>query len=595
MQARLAALVWAPPAHRQAGGRLRCVFCISLATLFMAACRNDTPKETHDHEPQTQRRGNTQAWFTEITDEVGLRFSHETGGRGDLWLPEITGGAGAALFDYDNDGDLDIYLTNAHTGLPDRLTSRTLTNRLYRQEQSGHFVDVTQASGLGDGGYGMGVAVGDIDNDGRPDVFVTNLGPDRLYRNRRDGTFEDITVAAGIDVDGWSTSASFLDYDRDGFLDLYVTRYVKHHFRRHCTDQAGRREYCSPRAFVPNHDVLLHNNGDGTFTDVSPAAGIASVAAAGLGVVCADLDDDGWMDIYVANDAYANNLWINRHDGTFRDDAMIFGVAYNLEGQPEAGMGVLAADLDNDLDLDLFVTHLVQETNTHYRNFGAATGFFDVTGESGLAVSSMIYTGFGTVTLDIELDGDLDLVVVNGRVKQGPLQPEADLRPPWDRYAEPNLLYLNDGSGKFSLSEELAGPLCSRIEITRGLAVGDIDADGDLDVLVAHAQGQARLYRNDAPRRGHWLMVRAVDPALRRDAIGAKITVVCGERSFLRTISRGFSYLSSNDPVVHFGLGSADRADWIDVRWPDGLQERFPATPADRRIELFRGNGDVSP
>ncbi|MCH7884964.1 MAG: CRTAC1 family protein [Planctomycetes bacterium] len=566
---------------------------ISLATLFIAACRNDTSKETHNDEPQTQRRGNTQTWFTEITDEVGLEFTHETGGRGDLWLPEITGGAGAALFDYDNDGDLDIYLTSAHAGLPDRLTSRTLTNRLYQQEPSGHFVDVTQASGLGDGGYGMGVAIGDIDNDGRPDVYVTNLGPDRLYRNRGDGTFEDITVAAGIDVDGWSTSASFLDYDRDGFLDLFVTRYVKHHFRRHCTDQAGRREYCSPRAFVPTHDILLHNNGDGTFNDVSPAAGIASVAAAGLGVVCADLNDDGWMDIYVANDAYANNLWINQHDGTFRDDAMILGVAYNLEGQPEAGMGVLAADLDNDLDLDLFVTHLVQETNTLYRNFGAATGFFDVSGESGLAVSSMIHTGFGTAALDIELDGDLDLVVVNGRVKLGLLLSGAEPRPPWDRYAEPNLLYLNDGSGRFTLSEELCGPFCNRMEISRGLAIGDIDADGDLDLLVANAQGRARLYRNDAPRQGHWLMVRAVDPALRRDAIGAKITVRCGERSLLRTINRGFGYLSSNDPIAHFGLGSADRVDWIDVRWPDGLLERFPATPADRRIELFRGNGNA--
>ena len=536
-------------------------------------------------------------WLTEITSESGLDFVHESGATGALHTPEIMG-AGAALWDFDNDGDLDVYLVNGNHTLPDARAAEGPTNRLYRQEADGRFTDVTAESGLGDSGYGMGVAIGDIDNDGLKDVYVSNYGPDRLYRNRGDGTFEDITEAAGIDVDGWSCSVAFFDYDRDGFLDLYVTQYVAYDPRERCYDRAGRLDYCGPKEFPPVSDVLLHNNGNPAapgFTDVSAKAGIASVAAAGLGVVCEDLNDDGWPDVYVANDAYANNLWLNQHDGTFRDAAVVMGAAYNLHGQPEAGMGVLAADLNNDTAPDLFVTHLRVETNTHYRNLGGGAGFADVTGETGLGASSMVFTGFGVAALDIELDGDLDLVVANGRVNRLDPLPGASVEPPWDLLAEPNLFYLNDGRGRFELLDGPVASFCSPIEITRGLVVGDVDSDGDLDLLITNIHGPVRLYRNDAPRRGHWLIVSAIDPRLRRDAVGARITVVSGGRRLVRTIASTSSYLSSCDPRAHFGLGSVDRVDRIEVRWPDGRQERFRGTEVDRRVRLLRGAGESMP
>ena len=332
------------------------------------------------------------AWFTEITDEVGLDFVHQTGGTGELHHPEIMG-SGAALFDADGDGDLDVYLVNAAFELGEARTpgGRTPINRLYVW-QDGRLADVTAASGLGDAGYGMGVAVGDVDNDGREDVYVANFGRDRLYRNLG-GSFEDVSERAGIEVGGWSSSVAFLDFDRDGWLDVYVSRYVAYDRAVKCYDFAGRHEYCGPTAFPGVTDVLLRNLGSSqlAFADVSREAGIAAVAAAGLGVVCQDFDGDGWVDVYVANDA----------------------------------------------DLDLFMTHLEDESNTLYRNLGGDLGFEDDTVASGLAATSMPYTGFGIAAFDADLDGDLDLFVANGRVLRGKLIPNL-LQPPWDDYAEPS-------------------------------------------------------------------------------------------------------------------------------------------------------------
>jgi hypothetical protein len=566
----------------------------AFALAVLAACRG----ERRDPEPRAAPPPDIRGWFTEITDECGLSFAHETGARGELHIPEIMS-SGAGFFDYDGDGDLDVFLTNGAFGIDRGRTPASVhtftpdpngpVDRLFRQDD-GRFTDVTASSGLGDPGYGMGMAVGDIDNDGDLDLYVTNLGPDRLYRNRGDGTFENITEAAGIRVDGWSCSAAFFDCDRDGYLDLYVTRYLEYDPGLTCTDFAGRPDYCGPKSFQPVSDVLLHNEGDGAFSDVSARAGMTSVRCAGLGVVCEDMDNDGWIDVYVANDGYDNQLWINRGDGTFTNEALALGVALDWQGLAEAGMGAVAADFDNDEDFDLFVTNLRRESNTFYRNRGPS-GFEDATAAAGLEESSVPYTGFGTVAVDIQLDGFLDLVVVNGRVLRGDPLPGADVPPPWNLYAEPNLLYLNQGGARFVPVDQGSSPLLGRVEVSRALATGDIDSDGDMDLLVTNAQGRARLYRNDAPRSGGWLIVRAVDPALKRDAIGARVTLLCGERRFTRTIAFNYGYLSCHDPRAHFGLGAAERVDAIVVRWPDGSAERFPPVGVNRAVEIRKGSG----
>jgi len=539
----------------------------------------------------------TPPWFTEITEESGLRFVHETGALGGLLMPEIMG-AGCALLDHDGDGDLDAYFTNGSFAFSDPggrgAASDRPRNRLFRREADGRYSDVTAEAGVGDDGYGMGVAVGDFDADGRPDLFVTNQGADRLYRNLGGGRFADVTGAAGVAGDGWSCSAAFLDFDADGDLDLFVTRYVSFDPAKECTDAAGRPEYCGPKEFPPVPDVLYRNEGGGRFTNVSAASGVAAVAAAGLGVTCEDFDGDGRLDVYVANDAYANHLWLGQGDGTFVDDALLLGAAFNQQGMAEAGMGVVAADFDGDLDLDLFMTHLRNESNTMYCWEGAALGFADCTGERGLAAGSMPTTGFGTVAFDVELDGDLDLFVANGSVNRGDPWPGAEVPSPWDRYAEPNHLWLNEG-GRFVLAGDVGGTMTARVEVTRGVAVGDVDADGDLDVLLANVQGPARLYRNDAPRRGRWLLVRPVESARGGIALGATVTVRAGGRSFLRTVASGTSYLSGSDPRVHFGLGAVDEVDEIVVRWVDGRSERFGGGAPDREVVVVRGSGEAIP
>ncbi|NOT01086.1 MAG: CRTAC1 family protein [Phycisphaerales bacterium] len=530
-----------------------------------------------------------------MTESVGLAFVHDVGSGpqgSDYYMPESMA-AGGALFDMDQDGDLDIYLINGARTHSDDEGLPPLRNRLYRQDAGPRFVDATDSSGLGDAGYGMGVAIGDIDNDGDEDVYVTNVGNDALYRNNGDATFTNITAAAGIQEDQWGASAAFFDYDRDDYLDLFVTHYVALDPSVKAFDNAGRREYPGPHLFHGTTSALYRNNGDGTFADVSQGAGIASAALRGLGVVCGDFDEDGWPDVFVANDGQPNQMWINRHDGTFEDRGMAMGVAVNLFGQAEANMGIAVGDVDGDLDMDLFITHLTGEQNTLYVNLGGGL-FEDRSVVAGLAAPSIPFTGFGTAFIDYDDDGDLDLLAVNGRVRRGLVHPGAAVPAHWQGYAEPNQLFENDGGGRFTDASSGAGPICGRAEVGRGLAVGDVDNDGDQDVLITNGGGPARLFLNEY-ERGNWLTVRAMDSRLRRTAIGAVLDVWIGDRRLRREVRVAYSYLCSNDPRVHFGLGSAIRVDRLAIRWPDGTTDSISDVPANQRISVAKGSGQWRP
>ncbi len=525
---------------------------------------------------------------------AGLDFLHHTGTEGSLAMPGIMGG-GAAVFDYDGDGHLDLYFVQSGETFPGAsdTTGQRSPNRLYRQTADGQWQDVTEASGAGDTGYGMGAAVADIDNDGDLDLLVTNFGRDTLLRNEGDGTFRDVTAEYGVGTTGWSMSAVFFDYDRDGWLDLYVTRYVRFETSKICRLENGRPEYCGPTAFPGVHDVLYQNLAGRSFRDVTAEAGIEAVAEAGLGVVAADWNDDGWVDLYVANDADPNNLWVNNRNGTFSDQAILLGVANNRLGAAEAGMGVATADLDNNGHLDLFVTHLIEESNTFYENLGG-DGFVDMSAAAGLAGPSFDLTGFGTATLDYDNDGDLDLALVNGAVKRRarPLGPDSSwfLRD----YAEPNLLFENRGDGRFDTQcdPESTRPFCRRHAVSRGLIAADLDADGDQDLIVTNLEGEPELYRN-VGAQGNWIELRLVLPAQRREAFGALVVIESEHSCQTMPVGPGSGYLTVGPATVHVGLGVETATKRFLVRWPDGSWESFDGTRANQAIELARASGQA--
>jgi enediyne biosynthesis protein E4 len=568
---------------------LVCGISLLLSVAFLGtACR-----------PPTQTMSSAQPagppWFVDVTAESGLDFVHDVGSTplDHYFLPQLLG-SGAAFFDFDRNGRLDLYLIQ--NGGP----NSAATNRLYRQGKDGRFVDVSKGSGLDISGHGMGVAIGDVNNDGWPDVLVTEYCGIRLFLNNGNGTFTEITKEAGLDHPLWATSACFVDYDRDGWLDLVVTNYLDYDPTRVCSNAETRpRDYCSPKNFAGTVTKLYRNLGPPAgqqsktvrFADVTLKSGLGQLAGPGLGVVCADFNGDGWPDILVANDAHPNRLWINQHDGTFKDEAALRGIAYNALGQAPGNMGIALGDVDGDGLFDIYVTHLTEEIHNLWQQ--GPRGFFqDQTAAAGLAPMHGRGTGFGTVLVDFDHDGALDIAVVNGRVSRGLVPPAASPDSFWTPYAERNQLFANDGSGRFRDIAADNPPFCGKANVARGLAYGDVNGDGAIDLLVTSVAGPARLYRNVAPNRGHWLLVRVLDPAVGgRDAYGAEITVQAGGRRWTQWANPGSSYLCSNDPRVHFGLGKAERVDRITVLWPDGTREAFPGQPVDRIVELHKRSG----
>jgi hypothetical protein len=533
--------------------------------------------------PVANKINDTGKLFVDISSDSGLAVTHGVWPPGTFKGPEIFG-PGVALFDYDNDGDLDILqIVHPHPGE----LETPAPNRLFQQTSTGEFVEVSEQSGVADPGYGQAVAIGDVNNDGREDVFVANYGPDALYLNRGDGTFENMTESSKIAGDAWSLAAAFLDYDRDGDLDLFVVSYLDHNWEHICEKHNGGPEYCGPQHYKATLDSLFRNDGSGGFVNVTEDAGIDS-RGRGMGVVCADLNGDDWVDVYVANDTDPNHLWINQKNGTFRDESVGSGVAYNSSGFAESSMGVALGDVDLNGRLDLFLTHLTGESNTLY--LSTSVGLFADRSAAGLAGVDLAYTGFGCGFLDYDHDGDLDLAVANGRVAREPRDPNAIAGPFWDWYAEPNLLLENTGNGRFVSARDRAGSFAVNAGVSRGLAFGDVDQDGDMDMVLSDVGGQARLYRNDAPTPGsHWIRVRPKTG--KRAALGAMVEIRTTRRTYKGVALAAYSYASSSDPVVHFGLGADTSIDSIQILWPDGQRERFEAGSVDQELVLRQGDG----
>lgn len=531
--------------------------------------------------------------FVDATALAGLDHAYRTGATGGMHIPEIMG-AGAALVDIDNDGDLDVYLVQGGALGPEGLPQPSLgRDRLYRTDLETVYgdgprvrlVDVSEAYGLTPGGYGMGVAAGDVDNDGWTDLLVTGYGRTRLLRNTGGRRLVDVTDRSGLSDTGWSMSAAFLDYDHDGWLDLFLVRYVTY-TPVPCVLPSGRRDYCGPKSFAPQADRLFRNV-RGRFEDVSATALTGGRPAPGLGVVAADVNGDGFVDLYVANDGADNQLWMNQQGRGFKEDGLLAGVALNASGLAEAGMGVDAGDVDHDGDLDLFVTNLTGETNTLYVNDGRF--FEDRTIAAGLAAPSLPLTGFGTRFVDYDNDGHLDLPIVNGAVHVTDATPA----PATPRHlGQPRLLFRNLGAGRFSDVTSSAGAAFAAVETSRGLAVGDIDDDGDADLLVANADMPSRLLLNTSGQDAPWLGVRLLTADGRRDAHGATATFRRESASALvRHVHPDGSYASSSDPRLLVGLGNGQQLTSVDVRWPDGSEERFPPPPLRRYTTLRQGTG----
>jgi hypothetical protein len=501
-----------------------------------------------------------------------------------MYLPETTG-AGCAFFDYDNDGWMDIYLVNS--GACDFFNPNPpLRNALYRNNRDGTFTDVTEKAGVPGNAYGMGVAVGDYNGDGFSDLYVTQYGHSILYHNNGDGTFTDVTAKAGVAAPGWATSAVWFDYNNDGRLDLFVCRFVN--FSKSKNQWCGNlstheRWYCIPRVYDPMPCWLFRNNGDGTFTDVSKETGIANFMAKAWGVVACDINNDGWLDLFVANDTVANCLFANRQ-GKFEEIGLVSGVGYSSYGRPRSGMGVDAADYDQDGWVDLFVANVDQEMFSLYHN-NRDESFRDVALPTGIGSATKLLSGWGLKFFDFDNDGDMDLLLCNGHPDD-----HIEGRVTGVTYREPMLLFRNTGNDFKNVSDQ-SGPIFSQALAARGMALGDFDNDGSVDVLIAINNGAPVLLRNNAGKQNHWLGVRLVGKKSNPDAVGARVTYQAGDLKRHQMKVGGGSYLSSHDPRMVLGLGKREKIDWLEVKWPmpGGTTQRFTGLPINRYITIVEG------
>ena len=540
-------------------------------------------------------------WFVDRAAAAGLDFVHVNGMTGKFYQPEMMG-PGVGLLDYDNDGDLDVYLVqggklgDGEPMLPPP-EGQPPGDRFFRNdlevgpggERRLRFTDVTDEAGIAARGYGMGVAAGDYDNDGWVDIYLTRFGPNQMFRNRGDGTFTDVTAETGAADPGLSVPAAFFDYDRDGWLDLFVGNYLNYTLETHwqCYAQSGPADYCPPEVSPPQPDRLFRNRGDGTFGDVTLEAGMGRDYGPALGASTADFDNDGWPDLFVANDQQENQLWINQRDGAFRNRALLWGTALGATGVAKADMGVDAGDFDNDGDEDLFITELSGQGSTLYVNDGGM--FRDQSAVRGIRAASLPYTGFGAGWLDIDNDGWLDVIAVNGTVTldleaYGPDNPFA--------LQQRNQVFRNRGGERFEDVTDRAGAAFALSEVSRGAAFGDVDNDGDTDAVIANGAGPVRLLLNEVGQRRHWIGLRLVGREAPRDMLGARVEVILpdGSRRWRRARADG-SYASANDPRVIAGLGESAGAARVRVTWPGGTVEEWADLPPDRYTTLTEGDG----
>ena len=516
--------------------------------------------------------------FVDVTKQAGITFKHINGASDRKFYLE-TMGSGAAFLDYNNDGDLDLYIVNG-APLPGFETTTPPTNILYQNNGNGVFTDVTAVAGVGDTGYGMGCVAADYDNDGDSDLYVTNFGENLLYQNNGDGTFTDVTAHAGVgNGQRWSSSCAFVDYDHDGNLDLYVVNYLDYDIAkdRDWYDPRGRRIYSNPQVYAGISDTLYKNNGDGTFTDVTRQAGVYNSNGKGLGVTCGDYDNDGRIDIYVANDTTPNFLYRNVGDGRFVDIGPFAGAAYNEHGVAEGGMGVDFGDYNNDSSLDIFVTNFSNETNTLYHNT-ADGALIDFTNIAGLGEVSFLKLAFGTKFFDANNDGTLDLFVANGHL----YPTESDAL----EYAQTDQLFINTGEATFVDASNQSGEYFSIKKVGRGATFGDYDNDGDTDIFVVNLNQEGILLRNEDGNKYNWLMIKVVGVKSNRDGIGARIEVVTRSHSQMKEAQAGSSYLSGHDLRLIFGLGTETKAETVKITWPSSAEQTLEDIEANQLLVI---------